>query len=836
MTEEAHDEMVRASAFAELAAGPLTLNELAFRLRQGGALAHYDGLGDDALSELLDEILLYTDDTWMSEGGIVALVTTMFDGAVLSHRITESELEREVLDATPDLGAIDFDSTVGLELSAGGTIECCFPFHDESGLDENGSFVGPTGWLSSARAGDVICIRREGRTVSVEVIPDPGRGEAEEAALRAAFDARNSEDVGVEAEELVMDALCHDPTLFRSPVAPIGELLERAGLERRGGWFGLSGEDWEPPGVRSRERLQVALRESWGFDPCCEVALEVAQAAWGDHVLHRGTPSTSDQRPVARALGHGSVTPAFAEYVLGNHDHGSETLVSFATALSHLPGTLAAPGLYLRALEAEREGNTLPAEADLEAAVLADPNFGPALAELAWYAADRGDARRAVSLLRRSGASDDDPDLRPLESRLVASTIKQGRNDPCSCGSGRKFKSCCLDNRALPIETRAGWLYEKVVAFTVRPARQEVVGHLFDIAGEHALPEASEQLLPILIDIAAFETGAISDFVEDRGELLPPDELALARSWVGSRLALWEVADVKPGSTVAVRDTLTGDNVVLTERTASQDLRRGDYLLARVMPAGSQHQVFGSPLEMNLRRRDSLIQLFDMDPDPEDIASWLGEAFGPPVLVNREGEDTLMCRAVLRPKSTPWDELATSLDQLFGEDEDEDRQWTEVFDLDGELIVRCFLRRDGDDLVVETNSVPRFDRLLGTLRENIGDDLEVIEEERLTLSEMRARQSEAAGPPSTPMDAEDMPTGIASALQDLVRRKETAWLDDHIPALGGLTPREAADDPTRRPDLIALLNEFDDFGDDSPGTLTFDVSRLRQLLGLSPES
>jgi len=176
----------------------------------------------------------------------------------------------------------------------------------------------------------------------------------------------------------------------------------------------------------------------------------------------------------------------------------------------------------------------------------------------------------------------------------------------------------------------------------------------------------------------------------------------------------------------------------------------------------------------------------------------------------------------------------TSLDELFGEDED--GQWTEVFDLDGELIVRCFLRRDGDDLVVETNSAPRFERLLDTLREKISDDLEVIEEERLTLSEVRARQSEAAGPSPVPIEVEDMPAGVVSALQDLVQQQEAAWLDDHIPALGGLTPREAADDLTRRPDLIALLNEFDDFGDDSPGTLTFDVSRLRQLLGLSPES
>jgi uncharacterized protein YecA (UPF0149 family) len=27
---------------------------------------------------------------------------------------------------------------------------------------------------------------------------------------------------------------------------------------------------------------------------------------------------------------------------------------------------------------------------------------------------------------------------------VKAHTIKQGRNDPCACGSGKKFKNCCL--------------------------------------------------------------------------------------------------------------------------------------------------------------------------------------------------------------------------------------------------------------------------------------------------------------------------------------------------------------------------------------------------------
>ena len=62
---------------------------------------------------------------------------------------------------------------------------------------------------------------------------------------------------------------------------------------------------------------------------------------------------------------------------------------------------------------------------------------------------------------------------------------------------------------------------------------------------------------------------------------------------------------------------------------------------------------------------------------------------------------------------------------------------------------------------------------------------------------------------------------------------EEAWLDEHIPALGGMTPREAATDPTRRDDLLRLLN-------DDPavpaGGFGMDTARIKQLLGLGDQS
>ncbi|MGH9208896.1 MAG: hypothetical protein ACRD1G_20530, partial [Acidimicrobiales bacterium] len=265
--EEAFDK-VCGEALAELAAGPMTLGELTGRLEASGALPP----GWD--EEEVDEALLGSDDCWMGATGVVALTDTLLEGVVFSHRLTPSELKRGALEVTPDLAAIDYDDTHGLALSGGGVLECRYPREDGADLDDNGSFVGPDGWLSSCRDNDVACLRRTDRTVSLESPVEPGRGEAEERGLRAAFGLRRVEGHGVEAEELVLEALCHDQTLFRTAVAPIAELLDRIGLERRGAWFGLRGESWDPPGVVWQQRQKDERQDSWGFDACCETAFQ----------------------------------------------------------------------------------------------------------------------------------------------------------------------------------------------------------------------------------------------------------------------------------------------------------------------------------------------------------------------------------------------------------------------------------------------------------------------------------------------------------------------------------------------------------------------------------
>ena len=43
------------------------------------------------------------------------------------------------------------------------------------------------------------------------------------------------------------------------------------------------------------------------------------------------------------------------------------------------------------------------------------------------------------------GGDENDAEWEPVET-YVRPTPKVGRNDPCPCGSGKKYKKCCLPN------------------------------------------------------------------------------------------------------------------------------------------------------------------------------------------------------------------------------------------------------------------------------------------------------------------------------------------------------------------------------------------------------
>ena len=125
-------------------------------------------------------------------------------------------------------------------------------------------------------------------------------------------------------------------------------------------------------------------------------------------------------------------------------------------------------------------------------------------------------------------------------------------------------------------------------------------------------------------------------------------------------------------------------------------------------------------------------------------------------------------------------------------------------------------------LTISTNSEPRPEALAaGAVQPSIA----LVSQKRspLRTANDAARLAETVpARASEPIELDHLPD-IKEAVAQHMRQYEQQWLDLPIPALKNLTPRQAADDPTRRDDLLQLLATFPDTDD----PLTMSPNRLR---------
>ena len=56
---------------------------------------------------------------------------------------------------------------------------------------------------------------------------------------------------------------------------------------------------------------------------------------------------------------------------------------------------------------------------------------------------DRYEKQQERKRMREAIVSDDDAPIEDAPVEQAKSTDSPGRNDPCPCGSGKKYKKCC---------------------------------------------------------------------------------------------------------------------------------------------------------------------------------------------------------------------------------------------------------------------------------------------------------------------------------------------------------------------------------------------------------
>jgi len=133
----------------------------------------------------------------------------------------------------------------------------------------------------------------------------------------------------------------------------------------------------------------------------------------------------------------------------------------------------------------------------------------------------------------------------------------------------------------------------------------------------------------------------------------------------------------------------------------------------------------------------------------------------------------------------------------------------------------------GGTLKLETNSRERADGLRSLVEERLGLLVTFrVREHMDPVAQLAGNEDRLARPDDPP------PAEVVEVMRKLQAEHYRRWLDESIPALGGLTPREAARRKgAPRRELDVLLAEMEHCEAGRPEAERFDVAWLRRELG-----
>lgn len=455
-----------------------------------------------------------------------------------------------------------------------------------------------------------------------------------------------------------------------------------------------------------------------------------------------------------------------------------------------------------------------------------------------------------------------------------------GRNDLCPCGSGRKYKACCLPRAGEPrteglrLAHRWHTISNRVFADAFAWARRHLdrralASPLHEVFGNELPSDLAGLVLPWLVFHDAVDGHTVAErYRTAMGDRLGADERAVIASQAAAWLSAWEVLDLRPDEGLELRDALTHEQRFVHDANASRSAERWSVLLGFVVDYPGVSVLDGlhphplGPGEADAVLREARRRLgvrtraarTERMRDPANaaalVASWedaieLREerAREPLRLENSDGDQFLFTtdHFDFQPGDRP--EIASRLDAL--------PSVSEIDESDG--ILRCTCTRPGNKLFhsgettivaslelgshtlrAETNSIARADSIRARLAEALGPLVRHRLREHRDPQAMLDRAGE--GPTAAPPEENAPPTEVQAVLRQITERHWQEWLDTRIPALDDLTPRECVSRPGARRKLVALLKSFEAPESRKPDWERHDLGRIWRELGLDPRT
>jgi len=446
---------------------------------------------------------------------------------------------------------------------------------------------------------------------------------------------------------------------------------------------------------------------------------------------------------------------------------------------------------------------------------------------------------------------------------------KIGRNNPCPCGSGKKYKKCCMLKEKAKLHQEAALhahqgALERAIAWLSRRYHDEIDAWMdetwFGDFDEEDLNELSEAEVE-MVQINALEMMLVEDsrvresgekvvfmdkVLERGGPLMSAEQRQYLQTLQQAPLRLWEMNDVLPGVGMTLIDCLDKTSVrKVQERSASRQIKQWDVIGARPVQVPAGHwelsgAIYHIPRNHVADLTHVLEHEIDMAAEDEErfvisqtIASkWLhllldSDPFLPQITDAATGEPMMLITEHYRIQD--WEALIARLSDVPDVEGDRKYGWNRFQTLDNDIqrsLVAINISGKTNRIELFTKSCMAADEQRAWFETAAGNAVEHLTRE---IADPLSLLVHGEGKQLAPVS--EIPDDVQKQLAHDYKRKHYAeWVNEPLPALDGQTAREAVKTEEGRKTVVALLKDFENV--EARDAHPFDFSFLWKELRL----
>ncbi len=449
-----------------------------------------------------------------------------------------------------------------------------------------------------------------------------------------------------------------------------------------------------------------------------------------------------------------------------------------------------------------------------------------------------------------------------------------GRNDPCPCGSGQKYKKCCMMKPPAPIgreDVIKKRLTQSLVQFAEtyhKHSLKRAFDHFWgDFSVVDSLPIEHHQSVMIncmewfvhdrVLDERTGKT--LIDLYIEKTKLLGVDELAILKRMQDAAISLYEVQEHYFDEGFLLKDLIQGEVFQVSEKMATRSLMKWDVFATRLLLLDGKYVITGSLYPFEIRKKNDLVEAlmkaftaYIKNKPGSSLKDFLKAEGGP--FFNHQWCDFFVNPEPVFLHNTSGDPMVIStavFDVVHEERLHEKLGKVKELERDGEA-------GNGYRWVGDTKSMENV--TLGTITVKVGQlRLECNSKKRLTRGkklilkhlagdvvpsadsfENPDQMVEEIRRPQAPYEEPDdeIPADVERALYtEFMDKHNKGWIKMGIPALNGKTPLQAVKTEPGRLKVIELLKQFENGEEHNRrmGRPHYHISWMWKKLGLKKE-